>query len=292
MSRSRFKLSGASRNDEDRLSGSERCQAVIINDADPAAIDFGTRAFHDWRELRRYLANVTPAGLEEHSPLDRVVVLKPASWGRRVFLPAEQTLVWELLDQHGQTVLLTLPFDTLSQRAVESLESIDPSVDSPWAIVGSVNFDGAQVRLFPYSLLRNSGAVRIQNLNLDSVPASNATEIRHATAPRIPMDDSPDVNETSGAALTAIFAQWSGLEDDLQRWAESVTRRITPAERARLQSTASALTDRGLRPLAACLRQGIESQPPASAVLRLQYLCKLYRDLAIRSILCEVGAVD
>jgi hypothetical protein len=150
MSRSRFRLSGASRNDDDRLSGSEQCRAVILDDIDPATIDFGPRAFDDWSELRRYLASVTPVGLEEHAPLDRVVVLKPALWGVRAFLSTEQTLVWTLLDHQGRPVLLTVPFSSINQRAVESLEAIDPAFNLPWAIVGAVNFDGARVRLSLY----------------------------------------------------------------------------------------------------------------------------------------------
>ena len=57
---------------------------------------------------------------------------------------AEQTFIWTLLDPLGQEVILTLPFDAISQRAVQSLEAIDPAVDAPFAIVGSVSFDGAQ----------------------------------------------------------------------------------------------------------------------------------------------------
>jgi hypothetical protein len=285
MSRSRFRLSGASRNEDDRLSGSEQCRAVILDDTDPAAIDFGSRAFDDWAALRSYLASITPAGLETHSPLDRVVVLKPATWGPRAFLPAEQTLVWALLDPHGQAVLLTLPFDAVSQRAVESLEAIDPAIDQPW-VVGTVHFDGTQVRLFPFSLLRKTAAPRIQNLNLDASPASAHPARAHASAPPTPAAGPADADQTGGAALAPLFAQWSGLEDDLQRWAESGTRRITPPEIAGLQSAAAAFTDRGMAPLAACIRQATKSQPPASALLRLHYLCMLYRELAIRSILC------
>jgi hypothetical protein len=288
MSRSRFRLSGAGRNDEDRLSGSEQCQAVIIDDTDASAIDFGSRLFDDWSQLRRYVSSVIPAGLEEHSPLERVVVLRPASWGRRVFLPAEQRLVWELLDLQGRAILLTLPFDKVSQRAVESLEAIDPAVDQPWAIVGAVNFDGTQVRLFPYSLLRNTGTMRVQNLNLDASPNLQRSATGELSGPRPTTDDSSNQTEITNAALTSIFAQWSGLEDDLQRLAEAGSRRFGAEVHAHLQTTAASFAESGLLPLSNCLRQGFGTRSSAATVLRLRYLCKLYRELATRLVLSEV----
>ncbi len=272
MSRSRFKLSGASRNEDHRLSGSEQCRAVILSDTDPPSIDFGGRAFTDWNELRRYLANVTPAGLAEYSPLDRVVVLKPAAWGPRAFLPAEQTLVWALLDDQGRAVLLTLPFDAVSERAVRLLESIDPRQDHPSAIVGSLSFDGAQMRLYPYSLLRYTGTQRVQNLNLDlnldsAVLNDSATEVPAQRANAQP--DEASAPETMTVALAAVFGQWSELEDDLQRLAESGTRRIISKVEGTRKPTADLFNNRGLGVFAANLANGTDQPTDPRSVLRL-----------------------
>jgi hypothetical protein len=286
MSRSRFKLSGASRNEDHRLSGSEQCRAVILNDTDPASVDFGSRAFTDWNELRRYLASVTPAGLAEFSPLDRVVVLKPAAWGQRAFLSAEQTLVWVVLDDQGRPLLLTLPFDAVSERAVRLLETADPQSDPPSAIVGSVSFDGAQIRLYPYSLLRNTGTAPVQNLNLDALKIKDPT----AAAPTKKTDAGTageSATESMTAALAAVFAQWGELEDDLQRLAESGTRRMIANGQGTVKSKADGLINRGLGALAANLASGTDASDTARRALRLRYLCNLHRDLAIRSILSD-----
>jgi hypothetical protein len=288
MSRMRFQLHGASRNDENRLSASEQCRAIVLDDVDPTTIDFGNRLFTNWTHLRRHLASVTPAGLEQHSPLERVVVVRPDRWGPRTFLPAQQTLVWPLLDPQGQLLLLTMPFDEINQRAIEALERIDPTRDPPWGIVGRVSFSGTEVQLWPYALFRDkrSPEARIQNLNLDGEgdgpkpqPGGSAAEAADSA------EESPEFM-TQGFA--AIVKQWAGLEDELQRLAETGARGLVPTAETRFLALAQDLRNRGLAPLGDCLEPFGLSRSPASLLLKMKYLCMLHGELASR-VMLDVG---
>jgi hypothetical protein len=271
MSRARFRLTDASRNDQGRLGSSERARAALLGDADVAGIDFGPRGFTDWSALRHHLAAVTPVGLAEHPPLDRMVVVRPSGWGPRAFVAAEQTLVWPLLDPAGDAVLLTLPFDATTARAVDALEATDPAADEPWGVVGRVGFAGGAVRLWPYALVHAGRPVR--NLNLDAAPPSPGRATAAANAAR---GEDETVDDAGG-----LSGQWEGLEDDVQRMAESGVRRLS-VERQRLTALAARLADRGFPPLAASVSRLTEPGTAATAVLRLGYTCAAYRGTAAR----------
>ena len=283
MSRMRFNLIGASRNDDNRLSASEQTQAVCVGDADPATIDFGDRIFTDWASLHRHLAAITPVGLEDHDPLERVVIVRPAAWGARVFLDAEQTLVWPLLDQNSQSLLLAMPFDEINQKAIEALEQIDPALETPRGVVGRVTFSEGRPRLWPYALIwdREPADARIQNLNLDA--SAGAPKPRPTRA--VAADNAEEVPDVAGGSLEGVFHQWGGIEEDLQHLAESGARGMTPRMHFRLSTISARFRDRGFEPLAQCFDQRRFSSSPAAFVLRMKYICMLYRDLAIRATL-------
>jgi SWIM zinc finger len=283
MSRMHFNLSGARRNDEDRLSASEQTQAACLGDTDPIAIDFGDRLLGDWAALCRHLATVTSVGLEEHHPLERVIIARPAAWGVRVFLQAEQTLVWPLFDQNRQALLLAIPFDDITRSAIEALEQVNPDVESPWGIVGRITASETQPRLWPYALLWDQRPVeaRIQNLNLD------ASAMARSERPALPVAPSNAEEEPGfvSAHLEAVFKQWGGLEDELQHLAESGAKGTLPCMQSRLSAIAGRLRDRGFEPLAQCFDRLPSSPSPGEFVLRMKYVCMLYRDLGIRGTL-------
>jgi hypothetical protein len=293
MSRSRFRLRGASRNDENRLSASEQCRAIVLGDVHPSAIDFGNWLFTDWTHLRRHLASVTPAGLEQHAPLERVVVVRPDVWGPRVFVPAQQKLVWPLFDPRGQPLVLVLPFDEINQEAIQALERIDPALDSPWAILGRISFRGIDLELWPYSLFRDRGPLetRIQNLNLDGVGDRDGLKPQSGGSAGFEGGSSEESPEFMTESFAAILKQWSGVEDELQRLAEAGARGLVPTAQARLTELASDLRNRGLALLGDNLEPLGDSRSAATTVLKTKYCCMLYRELAIR-VLADVAAPE
>jgi hypothetical protein len=300
MSRSRFQLLRALRNDAGRLSASDKVQAMITGDTDPAAIDFGTRAFTSWLELRRYLASIQGGGLRQREALDDIVVVKPAEWGQRTFLQIEQAQVVELLDQHGLSLTLYLPFDKLSSKAIELLEKLDPQKENVFALIGRIALEGADIRLFPLALLKNQGLDRVQNIFLDgampedaAASSAAATPVATASTGNSEDEESEDDFDAVEPATTELAfgleSHWDGLEDELQRLAEC-GRRSAANEAAKLTERARKLRERGFAPLANCLGQLATSSLGPDALLRGKYLCLCYREVGVKMLLDPGGA--
>ena len=203
-----FNLMGANRNDENRLSGSEQTQCVRLGDTDPSAIDFGASLFREWTPLYRHLAEITPAGLEEHHPLEHVVVVRPSTWGDRVSLRG-RTLVWPLFDQHRQALLLAIPFDDINKSAIEALEQVNPAAESPWGLVGRVTASEGQPQLWPYALIWDQRPVEagIQNLNLDAAAEAPMSPLRSPSRPTTPKNCRPSPAITSSRS-SSNGADW------------------------------------------------------------------------------------
>ncbi len=107
---------------------------------DPAGLDFGGRAFDDWRALHSYALTQYPIGLAEKNPLDRIVVLRPAGWADRYFDEMRQQLCWRLRDAAGNVLSLTLPWAGVNEDAVEFLEAVNPARDELTGVVVRLAF--------------------------------------------------------------------------------------------------------------------------------------------------------
>jgi hypothetical protein len=179
-------------------------------------------------------------------------------------------------------LMLAMPFEAMNQKAIEALERIDPALDPPWAIVGQVSYSGAELRLCPYSLLRTTGPPesRIQNLNLDD--AGDGNTIPAGAVAHTFLHGSEDVDELPSEGSAAILNQWAGLEDELQRLAETGARSLSVSDREKLTKLAFDLRARSLFPMADCIEAIESSRPRASVLLRSKYICMLYNELASR----------
>lgn len=305
MSRSRFRLLDAMRNDQGRLSSSARTQALVTGDFDPAAIDFGERAFRDWRALRRHFASILPAGLSQSDPLDAVVVVRPASWGRRAFMSAEQALIWALHDPSGAVLMLRMPYEAADRSAVEALDALDVGGGTSWALVGRLEYVGGDMVLRPFTLLRPDGppALRVQHLGLDSPVTGVAAASREAAQPitASPMVEGrgePSEADDDAAATDAPVADpvilnrvWREFEDRLQHMAESGSR-LSAKLRADLGPIASELEGLGLRPLAAAAASLSSGTRMGWSLLAARYICTLAGELAVRLAFAEASMPD
>jgi hypothetical protein len=90
--------------------------------------------------------------------------------------------------------------------------------------------------------------------------------------------------------FAAILKQWAGLEDELQRLAETGARSLVPTTEGRLLALAQDLRNRGLNPLGDGLEPLGLSRSPASLLLKMKYLCMLHRELAAR-VMLDVGSL-
>jgi hypothetical protein len=305
MCRARFRLLDAMRNDQGRLSGSERMRAIVTDDANVGAIDFGNRAFDDWRLLRRHFASVLPAGLSQPHPLDAVVVVRPAAWGRRGFRSDEQALVWAMHDSSGAALMLRVPYEHTNRSAVEALNALDMSGGS-CSVVGRLEYFSGDVILRPYSLLRPEGPPeqRVQNLGLEIfAPATAATTSPKATlvaAPSQPAESDDEQTEEDGDAAATDAPQidtvilnpaWREFEDRLQHMAESGAR-LSARLRQDLPPLSEELEAMGLRPLAAIATTLSHSTWIGSSLLAARYVCTLVGELAVRLAFENAGAPE
>ena len=158
-------------NAQGRLSSSAASRADALRAADPSTIDFGDRCFDDWSALRRHVATTVAAGLTIPEPLEEVVVVRPAEWGRRLFDELDQKLVWVLHDEAGDAIRLEVPYTDLDRQAIERLEDLEASREKTWGILGFARGRGTEVVLAPISLFRNPSGDRspVVHLHFDEL---------------------------------------------------------------------------------------------------------------------------
>jgi len=125
----------------------------MLEQLTPSKVDFGDRVFDNWTALATHSANTYPIGLAEFRPMDRVVVLKPATWGDRVFDELRQCFCWPVEDAAGNEVVLTLPWNGVNESSIEFLEAVRPSIDKLTHVVARLISGPHGTTLEPVSLL-------------------------------------------------------------------------------------------------------------------------------------------
>lgn len=285
LCRSLLVLRGGRVNPAGRLSAGKECVAEALDPTDPARIDFAGRAFDDWRALAAHAAAAEPLGLAEPHPPDRVVVLRPAAWGGRVFDEARQCLRWPVADAAGREAELTVPWLGVNEPAVEFLEAADPDRDRLTAVVARVALGRGGLVLEPLSLLGTgtpNGGHRVLCPGFDRalIASRNAALLerlrakygRDRVATTLGDDDAggADAADAPGP-LGARLREWEAL---LLAAAEAGVRRGAPAADRRADLCAY-FRRAGLTGLADPWEPA--GTPVADAVLRAGYLAALYR---------------
>jgi hypothetical protein len=153
LCRSDFVLGQPKINPQGRLSGGKESRAEVTAKTDPTKINFGERLFTNWLKLAGYLGQTYPMGLAESEPMDRIVVLKPTSWGERVFVELTQSLHWTINDEKGIELQLSVPWNGVNEPIVEFLESVKPDRDNLIGVVARVALEGTKLTVEPLSLL-------------------------------------------------------------------------------------------------------------------------------------------
>jgi hypothetical protein len=289
LSRRRVHLLGARRNSQDRLSGSAQCQAQAGEPARPDEIDFGPHLFRTWADLRRHAASIYPVGLKEHQPLDRLVVLQPATWVAPGFDQAAQASRWLLLDADRQPLVAELRYSDQNRLAIEMVERFDPTAEGAWGLLAEVLLRPGPLVVTPLTVFRKSDGQRsaIVNLGLDNIDRAGLSAPEQAPVPAPsnlePLDalDGSDTPELVPLPA-AMEREVAGLEDELQHHAECGCRMLTAAHQSRLAERSALLRRHGLRLLADQL-DCFAVNPLVTTLVRLRYLCLLHRQAAVRA---------
>ena len=286
LATSRVRIARPRIGDGARLSSSSESVATPGDPTAPEAVDFGSRLFTDWKVLRAYAASGAPLGLDEPDPLWNIVVVRPATWGPKVFDELGQRFVWPVHDASGESLPLELDWGEATEHSVGLLEQLDPQRHRVTSVIASVGLRGGVVVLQPLVVLREgtAGGDAILSISLEDLPSGQAPaarmieRFRQAFRSRTRLVEG---EENPQSVLDATFnpAPLVALEGLLQEMAERGTRSSSPALLARAATLAADLESRGLGLLG---RTAASFSASAGAVLRLRYLCLVHREAALR----------
>jgi hypothetical protein len=301
LSRSTFILKQARVNAFGRLSTSQQSKVTdALSPVHPAEIDFGSRLFKNWAQLKGYASAQYPIGLKSRDPLDRIVVLEPKSWHDRVFDELQQSLSWQILDDLLQPIALTVPWNTANENTIEFIESLKPDLDGVQRIVARIVFAETGFTIEPLTFLGTGTQRGERVLNpafdvsmIDTRKTSLLTKLRakfgrdriHTTMTAD--DDWEESFDPAGIAnggmpsvLRNLILETQGL---ILQLAESGTQRLTDRTRQHFTSLHDRAASCGLVELGHVLDAIANDQPTSARLLWANYLCRLHLQAAIQS---------
>ncbi len=289
LSRSRFTLRQARVNAQGRLSGGQGPSLSALAATEADAVDFTERCFERWDLFRAYTRSTYPFGLAEHNPLDRIVVLQPASWGARVFDELQQEFCWTITDAAGLPLTLRLPWAGINEPAIEFLEALKPARDRLRRIVVRFSFAARGLLIEPLSLLCAGTDHPVLNPAFDralivSRQSTLLDKLRQKYGrDRIPttMLDDEEGGEENIGALDRLSPGLRGrlveLEAMLLQAAESGLRTLAEPMQQRLRRLAPALDQAGFAELGHAVTHMERAESCAGAALWCVYLSHLHR---------------
>ncbi len=281
---SQFKLRGARRTANGRLSGSTKTTALVMSPVVPSTLDFGDRLFSSWALLHRYVSVNQPLGLRDPNPLGLIVVLQPLAFGARSFDPITQTFSWVVYDGLAQPLTLSLPFRDWTKESIRMLEELMPPPDFSWKFVVRVAGEGSHLVVEPISILRPENAGHpVFQLAFDSLPQGTAVQTEKETGP---LDDGVLEDEgagpvETGAPLRGVLAEViSEVDRRLEAVAETGLQNGLATHRDWFAKSQREVHGFGLTVLAKSLAALSHPSATAAALLRTRYLSHLHSQAA------------
>lgn len=299
LSKSSFTLSNAFANSQDRLSSSGETKAVS-NDSNMAAsqIDFGEKLFANWYTLAKYAASQFPIGLKVLHPLDRIVVIEPKAWGERFYDEMQQALCWNLEDESGMPLLMTLPWNEYNESAIHFFESLKPKIQRARRLIARITFSGSGFAIEPISVICEdiNNANCILNPSFDhKLIESKHSNLLSKLKPKFKRDtiktqmtgdnewfEVLHISSISPSVPSAIRNTIADTEALLLRIAESgISGWIVKHDQILDELTAN-LTKCGLTELAKSLKEVPSSESASENVLWSGYLCNLHWQILVQ----------
>ncbi len=297
LSKARFQLIEAKRNAQGRLSGSKKSKSLIRGAALLSQLNFGTRQFDNWQQLKAYIASTLPMGLAIPDPLANLVVLQPTDWGEQTFDNLSQTLTWDILDSSGQAIPLQVPYRSYDLKRIAYLEALDSEQSKVQLIVGQANLSETGLSLYPISLLCDKPLSQpaVTNLSFADAPRKR----RPAPSGEV-VDDEPDLAaiQSQWLAISPLNEPLSALLSLLENLADSGCRRLNQQQYSSLQVQQQLWTKAGVEELASAIAillttaEGSQDDPTqvvyiANALLRLRYLAQLCQESLFQSVILK-----
>jgi hypothetical protein len=266
ISRSRFRLSSAQRNRMGRISGRLKSQVLLSGVADLTSLNLEGVQFDDWYKLAEYIAASRASGLVKGSPLDTLVVVRPAGWGEPVYDQMRQALVRPVFDAAGHSLPLTLPHAADWPFAVDTLQSWDPTQWETWGVLGTGYISGEGLQLTPISLFNRAALPKpiqspVLHLTLDAwkataTPAAPASETPAVATPLpetgeeeedvLEEDQEAEQEEDFERDNSAVSQLLRAASHELEQIAERGVRASSPAVEDRLRDLAGRMRQIGL----------------------------------------------
>lgn len=285
VSSASLKLRHARRTANGRLSSSTKTRALVLAPTDPSALEFGDRLFTSWLSLFEYVWQKQSLGLREPNPLDLIAVLQPARYGAKEFDSIEQTLTWDLYDEAGKVLVLSLPFRDWSKESVAILENLSPPAGSSWRFVVRLALRDNELAVEPISILRaNDPETRVFQLAFDALPKHDPETI--ALVPlqdQIAVEDDTDELDEELGIAEADFSTGSHrdhvideLNRRLQAIAETGVEKGLAAHRTSFETVRRESQRLGLTLLGRVLNELCESSPSPDLLLKARFLTLLH----------------
>ncbi len=278
LSQHQIKLLGARRNYQGRLSSSIKTRALLSGPTGVEHLQMGSRCFADWQQLRTYLLDSSPLGLQEEDPTRSLVVIRPQTWGAAEFDPIHQVLLWPLEDAQGEILSLQVPYRREDQERIHYLEHLDPEQVGVWGIVGQVFLREGQVYCYPLALLSSDPTRPSAVINL-SFPVADALATKQESDPIASPSEIGDLASPSAVRTSTLGQHLDRLLDDLLQLAEHGCHGGGLHWRKDLSALIPIFQQAGITVLAESLRHLLKDERQiASRVLKILYVALLTQE--------------
>ncbi len=293
LSRSKFLLKNARVNPFGRLSSGQQTTVENVSKSDFQSDTFEGRSFSNWRMVRAYAAQQFPVGLKMQNPLNRLVILEAKSWDDRFYDEMHQRFCWDLRDDSGESIRLTVPWNDCNERAIEFLESLKPGLEKINRVVARVEFSTTGLLFEPISMLSPGTRTGDTVLNpsfdhtlIDSKQSALLLRLRQKfgkdkIATSMTGDDDWeelqnffDINQNVPPHIINAISETEGI---LLQVAESGTQRLNEKTSKRFKELGEKLSHSGLLALGESITSVSVQNSPAQSVLWSDYLCNLHK---------------
>jgi hypothetical protein len=260
----------------------------VVSPTVPQDLEFGDRLFTSWVELQNYALRLQPLGLLDSNPLDSVVLLEPAFFDAKSYDSVAQTFTWDVYDDMGQRLKLSLPFEEWSSETIRTLEGLTPPAESRWQIVANLSIRDECLEAQPISILRpESPNLPIFHLAFDAIPAKSPIQRKRMKAELEDEEDAATDEPSEMDETSVTVGQLGPFLAEFERRLESIAESGASAgineHRVWLSQSQEEAHRAGLTTLAAIAGKLVNpSGNIASNLLRARYLIHLHAQASAR----------
>lgn len=274
---SRVTLTGAQLNGAGRISASDQTAATVEPLRGGAELVSALPVARSWSQIALERSALRRSLLAEPQPTKDWQILAPATFGKAAFDANRQTIVWPMLDAHGDRLDAEIAFGDYAQHAIGRIEQLQAN-DLPdgTLLVGRMRHGGSNPVVEPLSLIRpRPGVSPVDALYFDPAPKRDfMSSILGARLIR----GKDDAGQAHAAPLAELappalreYGHWLARESERGCSSERTSRVLQASAAA-----ATRLRDRGFGAFAAVAQS---TQDAATLLLRQQYTLMQYMRL-------------